>query len=265
MASVGYAVWARVEHTVPALRWIPHYVAGKWRGWLIHDIVASLALAALAAPEAISYASIAGMPGVNGLYSAYTAPLAYAIFGSSPQLVTGPTTLMSVLTLDAMEGTGTWAGKRLVPETPIYFEVAAFLAVIVGLQQILLALVGGASLTALLSAPIISGFTTGSALIIGASQLAKIFGVPKCIGTNGGSCSIQAAIANVVNHFPGMYWQTPVLSLSCVAFLVLWKYALPRFLPRYLRILGNAAPLLLMIFTGAWGSGKCLAVLGRTV
>jgi sulfate permease, SulP family len=246
-----FAIWARIEHAVPALRWVPQYATKKWRAWLLHDIVASLALAALAAPEALSYASIAGMPGANGLYSAYTAPIAYAVFGSSPQLVTGPTTLMSVLTLDAMEGTGTWGGKRLVPETPLYIQVASFLAVVVGLQQVLLALIGGASLTALLSAPIISGFTTGSALIIGASQLYKIFGVTKCVGLNGGSCSIQAAIANVFDHFPGMYWQTPVLSLSCIAFLVLWKYALPRFLPKYLRIVGNAAPLLLLIFTGA--------------
>lgn len=45
---------------VPALRWVPQYTwGGKWRVWLVHDIVASLALAALAAPEALSYASSA--------------------------------------------------------------------------------------------------------------------------------------------------------------------------------------------------------------
>ena len=227
--------------------------------------IASLALAALAAPEALSYASIAGMSGANGLYAAYTAPIAYSLFGSSPQLVTGPTTLMSVLTLDAMGATGTWGGKTLKPESPLYTQVAHFLALVVGLQQVVLALVGGASLTSLLSAPIISGFTTGSALIIGASQLYKIFGVPKCELPDGdlNSCTIQAAVWNVADHFPGMRWQTPVLSLVSILFLLLWKNVLPRYLPRSLRIVGNMAPLLLLVCTGevwvrVWTAARCV-------
>lgn len=262
---------------IPALRWIPTYALSKWRVWLVHDIVASLALAALAAPEALSYASIAGMSGERGLYSAYTAPIAYALFGSSPQLVVGPTTLMSVLTLDAMESTGTWGGKHLKPDSELFQQVASFLSLLVGIQQVVLALVGGASLTALLSAPIISGFTTGSALIsaslaraahvlsspisppslpallspsVGASQLYKIFGVAKCVAPDGGSCSIQAAVANVFDNASGMHWATPVLSIASIAFLLLWKHALPRVLPKSLKVVGNMAPLLLLVFTG---------------
>ena len=197
------------------------------------------------------------MPGSNGLYAAYTAPIGYALFGSSPQLVVGPTTLMSVLTLDAMEGTGTWGGHRLKPETPLYEQVASFLALVVGVQQVLLALVGGAALTTLLSAPVISGFTTGSALIIGASQLYKIFGVPKCTAPDGGSCTLQAAVGNVFENMPGMYWQTPVLSLASIAFLLLWKHGLPRLLPKHLKIVGNMAPLLLLVCTGASGCCCC--------
>jgi len=93
----------------------------------LDDFIASLCDAAVAAPEAISYAGIAGafarralvlppamsdraacrrvtiprcrlppralptpgLPGTAGLYSVFMGPIAYAVIGSSPQLVTG--------------------------------------------------------------------------------------------------------------------------------------------------------------------------------
>jgi MFS superfamily sulfate permease-like transporter len=54
------------------------------------DIVAGLSVAAVALPVGIAYAEIARVPTVVGIYSAIFPLFAYALFGSSRQLMTGP-------------------------------------------------------------------------------------------------------------------------------------------------------------------------------
>lgn len=58
--------------------------------WLPGDIAAGLSVAAVALPVGIAYADIAGVPAVIGMYSAIFPLFAYALFGSSRQLMTGP-------------------------------------------------------------------------------------------------------------------------------------------------------------------------------
>src|SRR4029079_7788034 len=78
---------------VPIVSWLPHYQ----RGWLRGDVVAGSVVAALAVPQALGYASLAGAPVQAGLYAVPVALIAYAVFGSSPQLVLGPVSTVSVL------------------------------------------------------------------------------------------------------------------------------------------------------------------------
>src|SRR4051812_5344038 len=79
--------WRRI----PAIAWLPRYE----RGWLRGDVVAGAVVAALAIPQALGYASIAGAPVEVGLYAVPVALVAYAIFGSSRQLVVGPMSVLS--------------------------------------------------------------------------------------------------------------------------------------------------------------------------
>ena len=58
--------------------------------WLRSDLGAGLSVAAIALPVGIAYADLAGVPAVIGMYSAIFPLLAYALFGSSRQLMTGP-------------------------------------------------------------------------------------------------------------------------------------------------------------------------------
>ena len=53
------------------------------------DLLAGLTVGVMTVPQALSYARIAGLPSEYGLYGAFTPVLAYAVFGSSPQLVRG--------------------------------------------------------------------------------------------------------------------------------------------------------------------------------
>src|SRR4051794_632570 len=58
--------------------------------WLAKDIPAGLSVAAIALPVGIAYADLAGVPAVLGIYSALFPLFAYALFGSSRQLIIGP-------------------------------------------------------------------------------------------------------------------------------------------------------------------------------
>lgn len=51
------------------------------------DLVAGLTVGVMTVPQALSYARIAGLPSEYGLYGAFMPVLAYAVFGSSRQLV----------------------------------------------------------------------------------------------------------------------------------------------------------------------------------
>jgi MFS superfamily sulfate permease-like transporter len=60
------------------------------RQWLRADVLAGLSVAALALPAGIAYADLAGVPAIIGIYSAIFPLLAYALFGSSRQLIIRP-------------------------------------------------------------------------------------------------------------------------------------------------------------------------------
>ena len=71
---------------VPIAGWIRSYE----RGWLRGDLIAGVAVAALVVPKNLGYAGIAGIPLQNGLYAAAAGAILYAVFGTSRQISTGP-------------------------------------------------------------------------------------------------------------------------------------------------------------------------------
>jgi SulP family sulfate permease len=50
-------------------------------------------------PEGMAYAGIVGVPPIMGLYTIVLALLAYAVFGTSRQLVVGPDTATGLMKL----------------------------------------------------------------------------------------------------------------------------------------------------------------------
>ena len=77
----------------PILEWLPRYD----RRWLVSDAVAGLSVWALLVPQALAYATIAGVPVQYGLYTAFVALIAYAIFGTSRQLIQGPSAAVAAV------------------------------------------------------------------------------------------------------------------------------------------------------------------------
>src|SRR5215467_646739 len=60
------------------------------RSDLSHDLFAGLSVAAVALPVGVAYAQLAGFNPAVGLYSSILPLVAYAIFGTSRQLIVGP-------------------------------------------------------------------------------------------------------------------------------------------------------------------------------
>jgi len=60
------------------------------RNWLKADLVAGVTVFCHSCPSCLAYGELAGFEPVIGLYAALVAMIAYALFGSSRQLIVGP-------------------------------------------------------------------------------------------------------------------------------------------------------------------------------
>src|SRR6187455_607216 len=87
---------------VPALTWLPNYD----RRWLRTDITAGIAVTALIVPKNLGYAGIAGVPLQNGLYAAAAGAIIYALFCTSRQISTGPSSSLAAVAGGAVVVTG---------------------------------------------------------------------------------------------------------------------------------------------------------------
>src|ERR1700759_4127503 len=87
---------------VPALHWLPRYE----RRWLRGDLTAGVAVTALVVPKTLGYAGIAGVPLQNGLYAAAAGAIIYALFGTSRQISTGPSSSLAAVAGGAVLATG---------------------------------------------------------------------------------------------------------------------------------------------------------------
>ena len=156
-----------LHRILPITYWLPRYK----KEYLAGDLGAGLTVGVMLIPQGMAYAMIAGLPPVYGLYASITPQIVYAIFGTSRQLSVAPVAMDSLLvaagvSVLATEGTET------------YILFAILLAFFMGAFQLLLGIARLGFITNLLSKPVISGFTSAAALIIGLNQLKYMMGVP---------------------------------------------------------------------------------------
>ncbi len=133
------------------------------------DIIAGITVALVLVPQSMAYAQLAGLPAYYGLYASFLPGIVAALFGSSRQLATGPVAVVSLMTAAALE--------PLALSPDLYVAYALSMALMVGLFQLSLGLLRMGVLVDFLSHPVVIGFTNAAAIIIGTSQLSKIFGV----------------------------------------------------------------------------------------
>src|SRR5437764_8346049 len=92
----------RLARYVPAVGWLPRYE----RRWLRGDVMAGVAVTALVVPKNLGYAGIAGVPLQNGLYAAAAGAIIYALFCTSRQISTGPSSSLAAVAGGAVLLTG---------------------------------------------------------------------------------------------------------------------------------------------------------------
>ena len=156
----------RIEKYVPGIGLIRTYN----RDWLKTDLVAGLTVFAILVPSCLAYGELAGFEPVIGLYAALVAMIAYALFGSSRQLIVGPDATIAILVAIIV-------APLALGDPARYAALAAALAILIGL----ICLFGGyfkfGFVADFLSKPILTGYIAATALIIIVSQLGKIFGI----------------------------------------------------------------------------------------
>ncbi len=185
------------------------------RDWLKIDLVAAATVFAILVPSALAYGELAGFEPVVGLYAALVAMIAYALFGSSRHLIIGPeaTTAILVATVVAPLAGGDIAR---------YAALAAALAILIGTICILAGRFRMGFVADFFSKPILVGYITGTALIVIASQLGKIFGISL------ESDDFFAKILELIIRLD----ETHVLTLTVGLVTILGLILLKRFAPR---------------------------------
>lgn len=159
-------------------------------------------------PQGMAYAMIAGLPPIYGLYASTLPLIIYALLGTSRQLAVGPVAMVSLLTA---------AGIGVLAEggTATYISLAITLAFLVGTIQFLLGLFRLGFLVNFLSHPVISGFTSAAALIIGLSQLKHLLGVDLSR-----SHYIHEIILEAIAQFGAINWATVAIGLAGIALII---------------------------------------------
>lgn len=184
----------------PILDWLPKYKTQNLKG----DLSAGVTVGVLLIPQGIAYAMIAGLPPVYGLYAALIPQVIYAIFGTSRQLSVGPSAMDSLLVAAGVSSLAAF-------ETEHYIALTIMLAFLVGVIQISFGLLRLGFLVNFLSKPVISGFTSASALIIGFNQFKHILDIE--IERNN---SIFRISETIFENFTQINWVTLAIALGSV-------------------------------------------------
>jgi SulP family sulfate permease len=167
--------------------------AGEVRVPLSAHIVAGLTITLIGLPQCLAYALMSGVPPAYGLVTAAVPGLIAALLGKSPQIVTGPTNTTGLLILAALSpflGAGGVIGSDALP-------VLATLALLAGLLRLALVIAGGAAILDFLPESVLTGFTTGAAVLIAVMQLDEGLGLQ---GVSGGSLLAQGqGIASAIS------------------------------------------------------------------
>lgn len=151
---------------LPALQWLSRYR----RQDLVGDFIAGIIVAIMLVPQGMAYALLAGLPPQVGLYASILPLFLYGLFGTSRTLAVGPVAIVSLLTATGLT-------PLAEPGSAAYVQLALTLALLVGGLQALMGLLRLGFLVNFLSHPVLAGFTSAAAIIIGFSQVKHLLGI----------------------------------------------------------------------------------------
>ena len=194
------------------MQWLPTYK----KEYLSGDLSAGITVGIMLIPQGMAYAMIAGLPPVFGLYAALIPQVVYALTGTSRQLSVGPVAMDSLLVASGL-------GALALSGIQEYIAMAVFLALFMGVLQLAFGLLRMGFLVNFLSRPVISGFTSAAAIIIGLSQLKHL------LGTNiQNSNQIHILLANAAATLGDTNLLTVLIGLGGIALIKGLKKIAPK-------------------------------------
>ncbi len=202
----------RLWRHVPGLVLARRYPGAWWRP----DLVAGATVGAMLVPQAMAYAELAGLPAVAGLYAALAPLGAYAVFGSSRQVVVGPestTAIMVSVSIAPLAG----------GDVTTFVELAGASALLMGAVFLVAGIARLGFLADLLSHPVLLGYMTGLGFVMIGSQFERFTGVPVPAD------EFVQQVADLFTNLDEVHGPTFALALAVLTFIVLvhhrWKRA----------------------------------------
>ncbi|KAG8364127.1 hypothetical protein BUALT_Bualt19G0094500 [Buddleja alternifolia] len=209
--SISRKLLLGIQAVFPILEWGRRYKLSLFKG----DLIAGLTIASLCIPQDIGYARLANLDPQFGLYSSFIPPLIYAIMGSSRDIAIGPVAVVSLLL-------GSMLQDEIDPKNKLEYQRLAFTATFfAGVTQFALGFFRLGFLIDFLSHAAIVGFMAGAAITISLQQLKGLLGI-KTFTKKTDLVSVMRSVWTNVHH--GWNWETIVIGVSFLAFLLLAKY-----------------------------------------
>ena len=232
---------AAVDSALPVAEWLPGYKPA----WLSRDIPAGITVTASVIPEGLAYATLANLPPVTGLYAGLLATATYVVFGTSRQVIFGPTSALAILL-------ATSVGTVATGTPATYAGLVVWTTVLVGVFAVVAWLFRLGFLVHFISDSVLVGFSTGAALYIMSTQLGPL------IGVSGASGVFFQRLWYVGTHLGGANATTAALGATGIAALALGERWFPRVPTALVVVLSS---ILLVSVTGLQARG--VDIVGR--
>ena len=200
---------AALGRFLPIVGWFPQYD----RRWLRGDIAAGIAVTALIVPKDLGYAGIAGVPLENGLYAAAAGAIIYALFCTSRQISTGPSSSLAAVAGSAVV-VSDLAGASAA-------ELVAAITLVTGALFLLMALFRMGWIAQFLSKAVVTGFLAGAAVDVVIGEL------PKLTGTSSEGDSAWRELASWIEGLGDIHWTTLLVGAVALTVIVGLRFARP--------------------------------------
>lgn len=202
-------------------RTLPQVLHEEFRGYnadkLRQDVLAGITVAAVALPLALAFGVASGATAAAGLVTAIIAGIVIGGLSGAPYQISGPTGAMSAVLIvlaDRYGLEGIWLAGLL----------SGALLTVIGLLRL-------GRFIAFIPAPVITGFTSGIALIIAIGQLDNLIGVKVPRGElpiAGLEFLQESAALKLLGYFQHAYtpdWRTLLVGGLVIALMLLWPKA----------------------------------------
>jgi high affinity sulfate transporter 1 len=205
--GVAAVTAARAFHFCRRFLPIPKWLRPYRTAWLRADLIAGFTVVTLLVPEGMAYAQIAGLPPQSAFYAAPIGLLAFALLGSSRQLVVAMSAAIASISFATIS-------RISDPHSAHFIVLSAALAVVSGVICILVGALRLGRLARFLSESVNVGFVSGLAVMIAANQL------PKLLGLEGIRGNFWQILDKLLQHLSDAHGSTIIIGSLCLTLMI---------------------------------------------